>query len=415
MIVSPFRGLRPRRDLAALIPSLPYDVLDEREARDLVDGDPYSFLHVVRAEVDLEPGTDPHDGRVYAKAAENFAAMRERGWLARDPRPAFYVYRLRMGDHVQTGIVGAAAVDDYVEGRIKRHELTRPDKEDDRARHADAISAHAGPVFLAYRDDPALGAIAARTAAREPAADFVARDGVGHALWVVDEPSEVHRLEEAFRDLPASYIADGHHRAAAYARVARAWRDRLGPGTGGEPYHRFLAVHFPASQLRVLDYNRLVKDTVGIGAAGLLTAVQSAGFDVIYPWPDKRPPRAGSIGVYLEGEWRLIVARPGTIPDDDPVGRLDTAVLQARVLGPLFGIADPRTDARIAFAGGIRGVEELERRVDSGEFAAAFLLCPTRLEDVMRVADAGAVMPPKSTWFEPKLRSGMVVHTLDEG
>jgi uncharacterized protein (DUF1015 family) len=411
MIVSPFRGLRPRADLAARIPSLPYDVVDAREARELAANDPYTFLHVVKAEVDLDPGIDPHDDRVYAKARENFTAMRTRGWLARDPRAAFYVYRLRLGGHVQTGIVGAASVDDYLEGRIKRHEHTRPDKEDDRVRHAEAISAHAGPVFLAYRDDPATDAIVAEAVREDPAADFEARDGVGHALWVVDQPSHVTRLAAAFCDIPATYIADGHHRAAAYARVSQSRLALRIPGD--ESCRRFLAVHFPASQLRILDYNRLVRDTVGLGPAGLLTGAQDAGFDVINPWPAKRPPRPGSFGVYLEGEWRLMVARPGTIPEGDPVGRQDAAVLQDRVLGPLYAIGDPRTDERIAFEGGIRGVDELERRVDAGEFSAAFSLYPTRLEDVMRVADAGGVMPPKSTWFEPKLRSGVVVHLLD--
>jgi len=414
MIVTPLRGLRPRADLAAKIPSLPYDVLDSSEARALARDDPYSFLHVVKAEIDLDPGIDAHDDRVYAKARENFLAMRRKGWLVRDERPAIYLYRQRMGDHVQTGVVGAASVSDYVEGRIKKHEHTRPDKEDDRTRHAEAIGAHAGPVFLAYRGVPAVDALVCDGTRREPAVDFVAPDGIGHALWVVDDPAEAARFEAAFRDVPCSYIADGHHRAAAYARVAQIRRERALPAKGEQPADRFLAVHFPAAELNVLDYNRLVRDLRGLEPSELLRRIDAAGFDLVEPWPEKRPREPATFGMYLDGLWRLLVARPGTLPENDPVKRLDVSVLQDRILGPVLGVGDPRTDARIAFCGGIRGVAELARRVDSGEHAVAFALHPTSLADVMRVADAGAVMPPKSTWFEPKLRSGMVVHLIDE-
>jgi uncharacterized protein (DUF1015 family) len=411
MIVTPFRGLRPRPDLSARIPSLPYDVLDSAEARSTAEGDPYTFLHVVKAEIDLDPGIDPHDARVYAKARENFDAMRAAGWLVRDPRPVFYLYRQRQGGREQTGIVGAASVEDYVSGRIKRHEHTRPDKEDDRTRHTEALSAHPGPVFLAYRPRPDLDGIVARETRRAPDVDFAAADGIGHALWVVDDPAAVAGIEAAFAEVPATYIADGHHRAAAYARVARMRRERAA-GKGAP--ERFLAVHFPSDQLRILDYNRMVKDLRGLSPADLLLGAQRAGFEVVVPWPAKRPPRAGTFGIYLEGEWRLLVARPEGNPGGDSVGRLDVSILQDRLLGPVLGIGDPRTDARITFVGGIRGVEELERRVDSAEQGAAFTLFPTSLDDVMRVADAGDVMPPKSTWFEPKLRSGMVVRLLDE-
>jgi uncharacterized protein (DUF1015 family) len=411
MIVTPFRGLRPRPDLSARIPSLPYDVLDSAEARRAAEGDPYTFLHVVKAEIDLDPGIDPHDARVYAKARENLDAMRAKGWLVLDPRPAFYLYRQRRGGHEQTGIVGAASVEDYEGGRIKRHEHTRPDKEDDRTRHTEALSAQPGPVFLAYRPRPDLDAIVARETRRPPDVDFEAADGVGHALWIVDDPATVAAIEAAFAELPATYIADGHHRAAAYGRVARMRRERAG-GKGAP--ERFLAVHFPADQLRILDYNRMVKDLRGQSPADLLLGAQRAGFEVIVPWSAKRPPRAGTFGIYVEREWRLLVARPDSLPGGDAVARLDVSILQDRVLGPLLGIGDPRTDPRITFVGGIRGVDELERRVDSGEHAAAFALFPTSLGDVMKVADAGAVMPPKSTWFEPKLRSGMVVRLLDE-
>ena len=405
MDVKAFRGLRPRADLAAKIPSLPYDVLDSREARVLAEGDPYTFLHVVKAEIDLDPTIDPHDDRIYAKARENFLAMRRNGWLVRDPRPALYLYRLRREGHVQTGIVGAASVADYVDGRIKKHEHTRPDKEDDRTRHTDAIGAHAGPVFLAYRGRPTLDALVAEKTRNSPDVDFVAADAVGHALWVVDDPSDVQRLESALSEVPASYIADGHHRAAAYARVARLRRGRA---------DRFLAVHFPAAELQILSYNRLVRDLAGLAPGAFLKRIEAAGFERTLPWAGTSPLRTGSFGMYLAGEWHLLVARPGTVSSDDPVEQLDVALLQDKILEPILGIGDPRTDPRISFVGGSRGPAELTRRVDSGEAAVAFSMYPTSLDDVMRVADAGRVMPPKSTWFEPKLRSGMIVHPLDD-
>jgi uncharacterized protein (DUF1015 family) len=393
MDVRPFRGLRPRADLASRIPSLPYDVLDSDEARKLAAGDPYTFLHVVKPEIDLDPSIDPHDERVYARGRANLDAMRASGWLVRDPRPAFYLYRLRMGPHTQTGIVGAASVADYVGGRIKRHEHTRPDKEDDRTRHTQALAAQPGPVFLAYRDRQDLDRIVEQGTSRPPDADFTAVDGVSHQLWVVDDPAEVALIEGALASVPASYVADGHHRAAAYARAE---------GEKG----RFLAVHFPASQLRILDYNRLVRDLNGRAVAAFLLEVQTQGFAIVNPWDAKRPPRKGTFGMYLGGAWRLLEAT-------DPEG-LDVSILQDRLLGPVLGVGDPRTDPRIAFVGGGRGLGELERRVDSGEHAVAFALFPTSLDEVMAVADAGRVMPPKSTWFEPKLRSGMVVRLSDE-
>jgi uncharacterized protein (DUF1015 family) len=412
MIVTPFRGLRPRADLAAAIPSLPYDVIDSAEARVLAAGDPHTFLHVVKAEIDLDPAIDVHDERVYAKARENFRRMIADGWLVADAKPAFYIYRQTMGAHVQTGIVGAAAVDDYLGGRIKRHEYTRPDKEDDRTHHADAIGAHAGPVFLAYRPHTGLDAIVRAETIRTADTGFVAVDGIEHQLWVVDDAATVGRMEAAFREIPASYIADGHHRAAAYGRVAGLRRERAGRYSGDEPFNRFLAVHFPADQLRILDYNRIVRDLNGLDDAQWTARLEEAGFDVTEPWPAKSPSRPRQFGMYTPGAWRRLDARD--VPESDPVGRLDVSVLQDRVLAPILGIGDPRVDDRIAFVGGIRGLAELERRVDSGSHAVAFAMFPTALDDVMRVADAGAVMPPKSTWFEPKLRSGMVVHRLDE-
>jgi uncharacterized protein (DUF1015 family) len=393
MDIRPFRGLRPRADLAPRIPSLPYDVLDSDEARALAAGDPYTFLHVVKPEIDLDPSIDPHDARVYARARANFDGMRDAGWLVRDPRPAFYLYRLTTGGHSQTGIVGAAAVADYLAGRIKRHEHTRPDKEDDRTHHTEALAAQPGPVFLAYRDRDEIDRIVARLTARPPETRFAAPDGVEHALWLVDDSHDVEELEGALGRIPATYVADGHHRAAAYARAA---------GANG----RFLAVHFPASHLRILDYNRLIRDLWGRDVARFLLDVQGAGFGVVSPWQDKRAPRKETFGLYLDRAWRLLEWNGA--PD------LDVSILQDRLLGPILGIGDPRTDPRLAFVGGGRGVEELERRVDSGAHAAAFALFPTSLGEVMDVADAGHVMPPKSTWFEPKLRSGMVVRLTDD-
>jgi uncharacterized protein (DUF1015 family) len=392
MDVRPFRGLRPRSDLASRIPSLPYDVLDSDEARELAAGDPYSFLHVVKPEIDLDPSIDPHDERVYAKGRANLDAMRRSGWLVQDPRPAFYIYRLTRDGHRQTGIVGAAAVADYLAGRIKRHEHTRPDKEDDRMLHTRALAAQPGPVFLAYRDREELDRLVGGLVSRPPVVGFTAVDGIAHELWLVDDSKDVAALEREMARVPASYIADGHHRAAAYARAV---------GADG----RILAVHFPASQLRILDYNRIVEDLNSLDPARFLLETQSAGFDVVNPWVAKRPPRKASFGLYLGGEWRLLEAV-------DSSG-LDVAILQDRLLGPILGVGDPRTDPRISFVGGGRGVEEIERRVGSKESAAGFALFPTSLDEVMAVADAGEVMPPKSTWFEPKLRSGLVVRLLD--
>ena len=401
MTVRAFRGARPRRDLADRVPSLPYDVLDADEARRLAADDPHTFVHVVRSEVDLPPDVDPYDERVYAKARENFLAMLDRGWLEREPAPAYYVYRLVMDGRAQTGIVGLAAVSDYEEGKIRRHEHTRPEKEADRTRHTQAISDQPGPVFLAYRDFAPLDAQVERIAGGEPAADFTAPDGVRHTLWVESDPSALHAIEAAFRDLPATYIADGHHRAAAYARVAG-------------PSGHFLAAHFPASQLRILGYHRVVRDLNGLSPSTFLAKVRESGFFSKEAHDMKIPSRPQTFGMYLDDHWYLLLARPDSSVASDPVRKLDVSVLTDRLLQEVLGIQDPRTDARLDFVGGIRGADELERLVDSGRYAVAFSLHPPGIEDVMAVADAGQVMPPKSTWFEPKLRSGMVVHLLDD-
>ena len=412
MIVKPFRGLRPRSDLATKIPSVPYDVVNAEEARRLAADDPYSFLHVIRAEIDLDPAMDPFDERVYAQGGARFRSMIEQGWLVRDSTPAYYVYRLQMGNHTQTGIVGAAAVGDYLEGRIKKHEHTRPDKEQDRVRVIEALGAHPGPVFLTYPGVEELNQEVAAVVRRDPAVSFAATDGVEHTLWVEDDVERCRRIEDLFGRIPATYVADGHHRAAAAATACSGVCDKLDSSTGDESCHYFLTVHFPANEVRVLDYNRVVRDRNGHAADALLQKIGEAGFDIEIDHAEKRPPLRGTFGMYLAGRWYLLSAKD--VPQGDLLGGLDVSVLAGRVLRPILGIEDPRTDGRIDFVGGIRGMQELERRVDSGESAVAFALYLTSLEDLMRVADAGEVMPPKSTWFEPKLRSGLVVQLLDD-
>lgn len=413
MIVKPFRGLRPSTDLADRIPSPPYDVLSSDEARELARDDPYTFLHVIKPEIDLDPAIDAYDDRVYAKAGESFRAMIERGWLARDERPGYYVYRLTWEGRAQTGILGAAAVRDYVEDRIKKHEHTRPEKENDRVRLNEALSATPGPVFLTYRGLPELNALVNGITAREPAAAFGTPEGVEHALWQVDETTTVAKIEQLLGLTRRAYVADGHHRAAAAARVGTERAAALEHPTGDEPCHFFLAAFFPSDQLRVFDYNRVVADLNGLDPESLVDRAEREGFHVKADHRGKRPPHRETFGMYVAGRWYLLTAGPGLVDSSNVVRRLDVSILTERLLQPVLGIGDPRTDRRIDFVGGIRGMEELERRVDSQRDAVAFSLYPTSLQDVMDVADAGEVMPPKSTWFEPKLRSGMVVQLLD--
>jgi len=412
MIVKPFRGLRPRADLADKIPSYPYDVIDTEEARGLAEGDPYTFLHVIKPEIDLDPGIDPYDDRVYDQGARSFRAMIEEGWLVREDRPAYYVYRLTMEGRSQTGILGAAAVEDYNQNRIKKHELTRPEKEKDRIRLNATLSAHPGPVFLTYRSLPELNAIVNGVVAREPAAKLVAPDGIEHVLWVVDDEPRCARIQTLFGHVPQTYVADGHHRAAAAAKVAAERLSRTDQPDDDAPFCYFLAAHFPADQLHVLDYNRVVRDLNGLDPETLVARLGQQGFHVKPNHRAKRPPTPETFGMYLDHTWYLLTPRPDIIPAD-VVGKLDVSILTDHALQPVLGVGDPRTDKRIDFVGGIRGMRELERLVDSGEHAVAFALYPTSLDHVMAVADAGKVMPPKSTWFEPKLRSGMVVQLIE--
>ena len=413
MVIKPFRGLRPCQELASRIPSPPYDVLDSTEARAQAAGDPYTFLHVEKPEIDLDPTVDLYDDRVYATGRDNLRAMVEQGWLVQDEKPAYYVYRLVAGGHTQTGIAGVAAIDDHLTDKIKKHEHTRPDKENDRTRHIDALSANSGPILMAYRGVPELNAVVNGITERQPAVDFVAADGIAHALWVVDDPTLCGQIQSLFARIPSTYVADGHHRAAAAARVGRQRRDANPSHTGEEAYNSFLAVHFPAHQLEILGYHRLVRDLNGLDPGAFLDRVTRADFEIRERHRNKRPPRKGTFGMYLAQEgWFLLLSGPEISPSTDPVGAFDVSVLSGHILEPILGIGDPRTDRRVDFVGGGKPIEEIERRVNEGEAAVAFILHPPSVDDVMRVADAGRVMPPKSTWFEPKLRSGMVVHLL---
>ena len=408
-LIRPFAALRPAPGRAADVIAPPYDVLNTEEARQLANGKPWSFLHISKPEIDLPEGADPYAPEVYAKAAENLRAMIAAGTLRRDERPCYYVYRLVMGEHVQTGLVAAASVAAYDANRIRKHEFTRPDKEDDRVRQIDALNAQTGPVLLAYPDSPEIDAILAQASTGEPEADAVAESGVRHTLWVIRDEAAIASLTGYFEALPALYIADGHHRSAAASRIAAARRSVDSDAQAS--HNSFLAVLFPHHQMRIMDYNRLIRDLNGLSEAEFLNRV-AENFAVSASAAAVSPAQPGEFGLYLGGRWLCLVIDPSRVPQD-PVGRLDVSLLHDHLIEPILGIADARRDKRIDFVGGIRGLAELERRVDSGEMALAFALHPTRMVDLMAVADAGEVMPPKSTWFEPKLADGMASHVLD--
>lgn len=410
--IEPFRAWRPRPDLAEQIASPPYDVLSSAEAREMAGDNPLSFLHVVKPEIDLEPGIDLYTPAVYGKGAENLKRLVDDGALEREASPALYLYRQRMGDHVQTGLVAGASVDEYEADLIKKHEHTRPVKEDDRTRHVDALNANTGPVFLTYRARPEIDTLVSRLTEAEPTYDFISPDGIQHVLWVVDDADNRDQLVEVFGQVPELYVADGHHRSAAGTRIRALRRDNNPDHTGEEPYNFFLSVIFPDNQMMILDYNRVVKDLVDLTPASFLERVGES-FDV-EPTANGRPDRVRTFGMYLDGLWYQLRAKDSTIQHDDPVNSLDIAILQNNLLTPVLGIGDPRSDERIDFVGGIRGLKELEKRVDSGEWAVAFALYPTSIRQLFAVADAGLVMPPKSTWFEPKLRSGLIVRPFSE-
>jgi uncharacterized protein (DUF1015 family) len=405
-LIRPFTGLRPVDARAAEVVAPPYDVLSSEEARVRAAGRPWSFLHISKPEIDLPEGTDPYSAEVYARAAENLQRMLAEGILERDPEAYYYVYRLVMGEHTQTGLVAVASVADYDSNRIRRHEFTRPDKEDDRVRQIEALNAQTGPVLLAYRSQADADAMLEEVTRAAPDVDLVADDGIAHSLWVVRGPEKIGQITAAFDAMEALYIADGHHRSAAASRVAASRGSNTGSGAG-----YFLCVIFPHAQMQILDYNRVVRDLAGMSAETLLAGIAER-FRVLPEAAAVHPDSPGTFGMYLGGQWYRLVIQPERIPDD-PVGRLDVSLLADNLLAPLLGIEDPRRDKRIDFVGGIRGLAELEKRVDSGEMSVAFSLYPTRMEDLMAVADAGEVMPPKSTWFEPKLADGLVSHVLD--
>ena len=412
-VFRPFRGIRPVPEQAAEVASRPYDVLDSEEARAEAEGHPLSFLHVVKPEIDLPTDADPYAEEVYAKGRENFQSMLDSGSLLREESPAFYLYRLTMDGRSQVGVVGCCHVDEYYDGSIKKHELTRPVKEDDRVRHVQTLNANAEPVFFSYRGRAEIDAFVNERLEAEPTYDFVAADGIRHEVWVVSDPGEVRRMEQLFAEVPALYVADGHHRTAAAARVGKERRDANPGHDGSEEYNLFLAVLFPDDQLKIFDYNRVVTDLNGLTEEEFLERLGDSFEVEASPDGACRPSGLREFGLYLKGRWFRLRAKEEARPDDDPVAALDVTALSERVLTPILGITDLRRDKRIDFVGGIRGLQELERRVDSGEMAAAFALHPVSMEQLLAIADAGEIMPPKTTWFEPKLRSGLVVHDLE--
>ena len=405
-LISPFAGLRPVDERAADVVAPPYDVLSSAEARVRAAGRPRSFLHISKPEIDLPEGTDPYSPEVYARAASNLRQMLDDGGLARDAEPCYYVYRLVMGDHTQTGLVAAASVAAYDSNRIRKHEFTRPAKEDDRVRQIEAIDAQTGPVMMAYRATERIDSLLESVTEATPTVDVTADYDVRHQLWVVDNDDTIDKITAVFDALPAIYIADGHHRSAAAERVSTDRSD------GPESKDYFLSVIFPHDQMTVLDYNRVIKDLNARTPAKLLEEL-AEHFTITPCSTPTKPANAHEFAMYLDGKWHLLTIKPERVPKDDPIARLSISLLSKYAIEPFLGITQPRTDKRIDFVGGARGLEGLEARVNSGEMAIAFALYPTQMNDLFAVADANEIMPPKSTWFEPKLADGMVSHVLD--
>ena len=410
--VKPFAAIRPPKNLVTEVAAPPYDVLNSVEARQMAGEK--SLLHITKPEIDFEPIAGEHEQRTYDKAVENFKAWKQRGWLVQDAKPCYYVYAQRMGERTQYGLVLCAHTDDYAEGKIKKHELTRKDKEDDRMIHVRIQNANIEPVFFAYKDNAELNGIVARTAAGQPEYDFIDENQFGHTFWPITDDGLIARITEIFtQDIDAFYVADGHHRTAAAARVGAEKKAANPHHTGNEEYNYFMAVCFPESQLKIIDYNRVVKDLNGLTPAGLLEALE-ADFVVREMGADAyAPSRLHNFSMYLAGKWYSLDAKPGRYDDNDPIGVLDVTILSNLVLDKILGIKDLRTDKRIDFVGGIRGLGELSRRVDSGEMQVAFALYPVSMQQLMDIADSGNIMPPKTTWFEPKLRSGLAIHSLE--
>ena len=411
--VKPFKGLRPPRELVEQVESRPYDVLDSDEARAEAGNNEKSLYHIIKPEIDFPVGTSEYDARVYERAAENFAKFQREGWLVQDADDHYYVYAQTMNGHTQYGIVVGAAVDDYLNGVILKHELTRRDKEEDRMKHVRVCDANIEPVFLAYPDDDVLDAVVARYTLQEPEYDFIAPvDGFRHQFWIIDKEEDITAVTERFALMPHLYIADGHHRTAAAALVG-AEKAKANPAhTGTEEYNYLMAVCFPASQLTILDYNRVVKDLNGHSPAEFLTLLEKDFLVSPLGTEPYRPARLHEFSLYLKGEWYSLMLKPGLVDETDPIESLDVSISSKRILDEILGIKDLRSDKRIDFVGGLRGLGELKRRVDSGEMQMALALYPVSMQQIIRIADSGNIMPPKATWFEPKLRSGLVVHKL---
>ena len=410
-LIRPFAGLRPVPERAVEVVAPPYDVLNSAEARERAAGRPWSFLHISKAEIDLAEDVDPYDPAVYAKSAENLQKMLDEGILIRDDKPCYYVYRLIMDGHSQVGLVAAASVADYDTNRVRKHEFTRPAKEDDRVRQIEALNAQTGPVLLAYKSQADMDAILEETTKQVPLVDETADDGVQHTFWLIDDDATIEKISAGFDAMNAIYIADGHHRSASASRVAKTHVDNGGSDDGEQNSDYFLSVIYPHNQMNILDYNRVIKDLNGLNQDEVVAKVK-ASFSVSEEAAAVRPASATEFGMYVDHQWYRLNINPELVPND-PVASLDVSLLADNLVEPVLGIADQRTDTRIDFVGGIRGLGELEKRVDSGEMAIAFSLFPTSMEALMAVADAGEVMPPKSTWFEPKLADGLVSHVLD--
>lgn len=413
-VVRPFKGLRPPVQWVEQVASRPYDVLNSEEARAEAAGNEKSLYHIIKPEIDFPVGTDEHDPAVYHKAFENFQAFQEKGWLVQDAQPCYYIYAQTMNGRTQYGLVVCASVEDYLQGRIKKHELTRRDKEEDRMKHVRVNNANIEPVFFAYPANAQLDALVATYTCNKPLYDFVAPDGFGHHFWMINDANDIDRITSIFAEMPSMYIADGHHRSAAAALVGAEKAQQNPNHKGDEAYNFFMAVCFPDNQLTIIDYNRVVKDLNGLTAEAFLAALETSFVVEEKGIEAHRPNQLHNFGLYLEGRWYSLTAKPETYDDNDPIAVLDVTISSKYILDDLLGIKDLRSDKRIDFVGGIRGLSELSQRVDSGEMKVALALYPVSMDQLIAIADSGNIMPPKTTWFEPKLRSGLVVHKLDD-
>ena len=411
----PFKAIRPNKEFADKVAALPYDVMNSAEAAEMVKGNPYSFLHVDKAEIDLPADTYLYDPAVYAKAAENLGKLVTDGICKKDSTPCFFIYRQIMNGRSQTGLVGCASIDDYINNKIQKHELTRADKEQDRINHVDTCNANTGPIFLTYKNGEAIkNAVADWQTNHEPEYDFVS-DGVQQTVWVIDDSAVTEAIAAEFDKIDSLYIADGHHRCASAVKVGLKRREENPDYTGDEEFNRFLAVSFPCDELEIMDYNRLIRDLNGYTRNQILTLIsENFTFEAVSGTEPYKPTQKHTFGMYVEGKWYKLTAKEGTFDPNDPVSQLDVSILQSNLISPVLGIDDPRTDKRIDFVGGIRGLGELQQRVDSGEMKMALALYPVTMQQIIDIADSGNIMPPKTTWFEPKLRSGLVIHKLND-